>query len=66
VDIAHTILGQTVNYIASSTWWEIHLPFGGGSGTNSGIGWLGGMQTLEAMTDLKMITVNMTRKAGAI
>ena len=40
-----------------STYWEIHLPFGGGSGTRSGVGRLGGRLTLEAMTEIKMITV---------
>jgi acyl-CoA reductase-like NAD-dependent aldehyde dehydrogenase len=51
-----------VNINAGSTYWEIHLPFGGGSGTKSGIGRLGGRLTLEAMTELKMITI--TRTAG--
>jgi succinate-semialdehyde dehydrogenase/glutarate-semialdehyde dehydrogenase len=46
-----------VNVNASSTYWEIHLPFGGGSGTRSGIGRLGGMLTLEAMTEIKMISI---------
>lgn len=49
-----------VNINASSTYWEIHLPFGGGSGTKSGIGRLGGRLTLEAMTELKMITITRT------
>lgn len=45
-----------VNINAGSTYWELHLPFGGGAGTQSGIGRLGGKLTLEAMTELKMIT----------
>jgi acyl-CoA reductase-like NAD-dependent aldehyde dehydrogenase len=53
-----------VNINAGSTYWEIHLPFGGGSGTKSGIGRLGGRLTLEAMTELKMITITRTG-AGA-
>ena len=46
-----------LNINDSSTYWEIHLPFGGGSGTRSGVGRLGGRLTLEAMTEIKMITV---------
>ena len=47
---------------AGSTYWELHLPIGGGSGTKSGIGRLGGRHTLEAMTELKMISITRTRK----
>jgi len=53
-----------VNVNAGSTYWEIHLPFGGGSGTKSGIGRLGGRLTLEAMTEIKMITI--TRKRAGV
>ena len=49
-----------VNVNAGSTYWELHLPFGGGSGTRSGIGRLGGRHTLEAMTELKMISITRT------
>lgn len=62
ISVAKAIPAGIVNINAGSTWWEIHLPFGGGSGTKSGIGRLGGMHTLEAMTELKMITI--TPKAG--
>ncbi|MFE0752455.1 aldehyde dehydrogenase family protein [Inquilinus sp. NPDC058860] len=51
-----------VNVNAGSTYWELHLPFGGGSGTRSGIGRLGGRHTLEAMTELKMISITRTGK----
>jgi succinate-semialdehyde dehydrogenase/glutarate-semialdehyde dehydrogenase len=55
---AEAIPAGIVNINDSSTYWEIHLPFGGGSGTRSGIGRLGGRLTLEAMTEIKMITVS--------
>jgi acyl-CoA reductase-like NAD-dependent aldehyde dehydrogenase len=54
---AVAIPGGIDNNNDSSTYWEIHLPFGGGSGTRSGVGRLGGRLTLEAMTEIKMITV---------
>jgi acyl-CoA reductase-like NAD-dependent aldehyde dehydrogenase len=56
--VAEAIPAGIVNINAGSTYWELHLPFGGGSGTKSGIGRLGGMLTLEAMTELKMISVH--------
>ncbi|MGW5366542.1 aldehyde dehydrogenase family protein [Actinopolymorpha pittospori] len=50
-----------VNINESSTYWEIHVPFGGGSGTGSGIGRLGGMHTLLEMTELKTVTLDLSR-----
>ncbi len=55
---AEAIPAGIVNINAGSTYWEIHLPFGGGSGTKSGTGRLGGRLTLEAMTEVKMITIS--------
>lgn len=59
IAMAKAIPAGIVNINAGTTWWEIHLPFGGGSGKKSGIGRLGGMHTLEAMTEIKMITVTL-------
>lgn len=56
--VAEAIPAGIVNINAGSTYWELHLPFGGGSGTKSGIGRLGRMLTLEAMTELKMISIH--------
>jgi acyl-CoA reductase-like NAD-dependent aldehyde dehydrogenase len=55
---AEAIPAGIVNLNAGSTYWELHLPFGGGAGTRSGIGRLGGKLTLEAMTEIKMITIH--------
>ena len=65
VKVAKAIPAGIVNINAGSTWWEIHLPFGGGSGTKSGIGRLGGMHTMEAMTELKMVTITVGEEANA-
>jgi len=59
IALAKAIPAGIVNINAGTTWWEIHLPFGGGCGKKSGIGRLGGMHTLEAMTEIKMITVTL-------
>lgn len=45
-----------VNINDTSNYWELHIPFGGASGTDSGIGRIGGRYTLEAMSDLRTAT----------
>jgi succinate-semialdehyde dehydrogenase/glutarate-semialdehyde dehydrogenase len=57
---AEAIPAGIVNINEGSTYWEIHLPFGGGVGTKSGVGRLGGRFTLEAMTEVKMISITRT------
>jgi acyl-CoA reductase-like NAD-dependent aldehyde dehydrogenase len=42
-----------------TNYWELHIPFGGASGTNSGVGRLGGRHTLEFMSDLKTIAFHV-------
>ena len=48
-----------VNVNASTNHWESHLPFGGGSGSLSGIGRVGGRYPLETFTELKTVIVNL-------
>ncbi len=43
----------------TSNYWELHIPFGGMSGKNSGIGRIGGRHTLMAMTDLKTVCIDI-------
>jgi len=59
--VAESLRTGIVNVNESTSYWEIHIPFGGGSGTGSGIGRLGGMHTLREMTDLKTITLDIGR-----
>jgi acyl-CoA reductase-like NAD-dependent aldehyde dehydrogenase len=59
--VAESLRTGIVNINESTSYWEIHIPFGGGSGTGSGVGRLGGMHTLRAMTDLKTISLDITR-----
>jgi succinate-semialdehyde dehydrogenase/glutarate-semialdehyde dehydrogenase len=42
-----------------SNYWEMHIPFGGMSGTDSGVGRIGGRHTLEFMSDLKTIAFHV-------
>jgi hypothetical protein len=50
-----------VNVNAHSNYWESHLPFGGVSGTRSGIGRIGGNHSLTEMTDLRTMCIQVSR-----
>jgi acyl-CoA reductase-like NAD-dependent aldehyde dehydrogenase len=47
-----------VNVNESSNYWEPHLPFGGRSGTASGIGRVGGSAPMDAFTELQTIVLS--------
>ncbi|GAA2249578.1 hypothetical protein GCM10010402_00220 [Actinomadura luteofluorescens] len=47
----------TVN--GTSNYWELHLPFGGAPGTDSGHGRLGGRYIAEAVTEIQSISVDL-------
>jgi acyl-CoA reductase-like NAD-dependent aldehyde dehydrogenase len=59
--VAERLHTGIVNINDSTTYWECHLPFGGFSGTHSGIGRLGGMQVLHEMTELKTVVMDLRR-----
>jgi acyl-CoA reductase-like NAD-dependent aldehyde dehydrogenase len=46
-----------VNVNESSNYWETHLPFGGRSGSASGIGRVGGSAPLETFTELQTVVL---------
>jgi acyl-CoA reductase-like NAD-dependent aldehyde dehydrogenase len=48
-----------VNVNESSNYWESHLPFGGRSGSLSGVGRVGGRFPLETFTEPKTVVVNL-------
>lgn len=49
-----------VNINEGSAFWEIHTPTGGYSGTDSGVGRIGGRFTLEEMTQLKNVIIDVS------
>lgn len=59
IKFAENIKTGIVNINDKSSYWELHLPFGGVSGRESGKGKLGGKKMLEEMTDLKVITMTI-------
>ena len=48
-----------VNINESTNYWESHLPFGGRSGSSSGVGRVGGSSVLEAFTEPKTVVVTL-------
>jgi len=47
-----------VNINDSSNYWEPHLPFGGRSGSASGIGRVGGSAPMESFTELQTVVIS--------
>jgi succinate-semialdehyde dehydrogenase/glutarate-semialdehyde dehydrogenase len=47
-----------VNINDSTNYWEAHLPFGGRSGTASGIGRVGGSAPMESFTELQTVVIS--------
>lgn len=57
--ISEQLRAGIVNVNDTSNYWELHIPFGGVSGTRSGIGRLGGKHTIMEMSDLRTITIDL-------
>jgi succinate-semialdehyde dehydrogenase/glutarate-semialdehyde dehydrogenase len=49
-----------VNVNDTSNYWELHIPFGGVSGKDSGSGRIGGRYSIEAMCDLRTATFTVS------
>jgi acyl-CoA reductase-like NAD-dependent aldehyde dehydrogenase len=47
-----------VNINESTNYWEAHLPFGGRSGSDSGIGRVGGSHVMQTFTELQTIVLS--------
>ncbi|MEW5722513.1 MAG: aldehyde dehydrogenase family protein [Thermodesulfobacteriota bacterium] len=54
---------RTGNIVFNDTtdYWEAHEPFGGGGGTKTGFGRLGGRYTLEDVTHLKTLAIDINK-----
>ena len=48
-----------VNINEGTNYWESHLPFGGRAGSQSGLGRVGGRFSIERLTELKTIVINL-------
>ena len=48
-----------VNVNDGTNYWESHLPFGGRAGSKSGVGRVGGRFSMERLTELKTIVIDL-------
>jgi acyl-CoA reductase-like NAD-dependent aldehyde dehydrogenase len=55
---ADAVRAAWVNINESSNYWETHLPFGGGGGSASGVGRVGGRYALEALSQVRTIVLS--------
>ncbi|MDP9235278.1 MAG: aldehyde dehydrogenase family protein [Actinomycetota bacterium] len=49
-----------VNVNEGTNYWESHLPFGGRAGSMSGVGRVGGPHSMERLTELKTIVIDLS------
>ena len=56
---AESVRTGWVNINEGTNYWESHLPFGGRAGSNSGVGRVGGRFSMERLTELKTVIVNL-------
>ena len=56
---AESVRTGWVNVNEGTNYWESHLPFGGRAGSGSGVGRVGGRFSMERLTELKTIVLNM-------
>jgi succinate-semialdehyde dehydrogenase/glutarate-semialdehyde dehydrogenase len=48
-----------VNVNEGTNYWESHLPFGGRAGSMSGVGRVGGRFSMDRLTELKTVVVDL-------
>ena len=56
---AESVRAGWVNVNEGTNYWESHLPFGGRAGSQSGVGRVGGRFSMERLTELKTIVVDL-------
>jgi len=56
---AEAVRAGWVNVNEGTNYWEPHLPFGGRAGSRSGVGRVGGRFSMDRLTELKTVVVNL-------
>ena len=56
---AESVRAGWVNINEGTNYWESHLPFGGRAGSQSGMGRVGGRFSIERLTELKTVIMNL-------
>ncbi len=59
IRFAEAVRSGWVNVNEGTNYWESHLPFGGRSGTDSGLGRVGGRNVRERFTALKTVVIDL-------
>jgi succinate-semialdehyde dehydrogenase/glutarate-semialdehyde dehydrogenase len=57
---AEAVRAGWVNVNEGTNYWESHLPFGGRSGSSSGVGRVGGRFSMDRLTELKTIVIDVS------
>ena len=57
---AEAVRAGWVNVNEGTNYWESHLPFGGAAGSASGVGRVGGRFSMERLTELKTVVIDVT------
>jgi acyl-CoA reductase-like NAD-dependent aldehyde dehydrogenase len=57
---AESVRTGWVNVNEGTNYWESHLPFGGRSGSSSGVGRVGGRFSMDRLTELKTIVIDVS------
>ncbi len=57
---AEAVRAGWVNVNEGTNYWESHLPFGGRAGSASGVGRVGGRFSMERLTELKTIVIDLS------
>jgi acyl-CoA reductase-like NAD-dependent aldehyde dehydrogenase len=65
LEFADRVRTGWVNINESSNYWESHLPFGGRSGTDSGIGRVGGANVMSSFTELQTVVLTPSTRRSA-
>ena len=56
---AEAVRAGWVNVNEGTNYWESHLPFGGRAGSQSGVGRVGGRFSMDRLTELKTIVIDL-------
>jgi acyl-CoA reductase-like NAD-dependent aldehyde dehydrogenase len=56
---AESVRTGWVNINEGTNYWESHLPFGGRAGSQSGVGRVGGRFSMDRLTELKTVVLNL-------
>ena len=56
---AEAVRAGWVNVNEGTNYWESHLPFGGRAGSQSGVGRVGGRFSMDRLTELKTVVLNL-------